>query len=417
MSHVQDLLGHLTAACDLARGLERDITVTTPDALRVALATAPAGAVVRLAANIDAPLTLVPRSGSIILDGHGFTVPSLKTAGPVAGVAVRNLVVPQVSIGDALATSIGVQPRDVTLENLTVIGNPQGQKRGVALHGINLSLVNSRVRDMKLVGQDSQALWINNGPGPYTVANCVLEGAGENVLVGGDTIRYAHDVASDILFENCHLVKPLTWKGAGWQVKNSFELKQGRRVTIRGCTIENCWAQAQTGYAVLFTDKDQYGASPWAQITDVLMEDCELLNVSSGFKIAWNADGYLHPASGTQRITLRRVTVHADKLANGGDGRFAAIGLPIPQLTMEDCVGHTNGGSAVYFYQGQQTDGIFRRNRWVQNTYGFYAAGVGTGTKALAPAAVWEQNTIVGGRAADYPAGTLFADAAADAAA
>ena len=42
-------------------------------------------------------------------------------------------------------------------------------------------------------------------------------------------------------------------------MKNSFELKNARRVLVEGNVFEHVWAAAQTGFAVLFTTRNQGG--------------------------------------------------------------------------------------------------------------------------------------------------------------
>jgi hypothetical protein len=57
--------------------------------------------------------------------------------------------------------------------------------------------------------------------------------------------------------------------GVTWSVKNLLELKNARRVTIRGNVLENNWVSAQAGFAILFTVRNEDGAAPWAVIEDV----------------------------------------------------------------------------------------------------------------------------------------------------
>lgn len=407
---VHDIIGHLDAAKVLAETLlettpEAAYEAWTSDELTHLAATAPADSIVRLMTTVDGPLTLVPRSGRVILDGQGYGITKLTTSGPASHYMVQNFDCPSIILGLGDETDPNEQPDDITLDGLTVIGDPAGQKRGITLHTRQSAVLRTVVRGMRLVDQDSQAIWINNGPGPYTIADCILEGAGENLLTGGDRIPCGV-CPSDILIERVRLEKPREWQSENWQIKNSLELKVGKRVTIRQVTIDNCWAEAQTGYAVLLTQKDQYGDCPFVCVEDVLIEDMVMANVSSGFSI--DSTGSTHPTEGMCNITLRRVHVTTDKALNGGDGRFAKVGSPVPGLTMEDCTGLNTGSSAVYFYNNDKTDGVYRRNWWRQNSYGFYLAGSGVGNKALAETAIFEANTIVGGKASDYPAGTLF---------
>ena len=54
-----------------------------------------------------------------------------------------------------------------------------------------------------------------------------------------------------------------------WQVKNLLELKNARGVTIEYNVFENNWVDAQKGYAILFTPRNQDGDCPWCVVEDV----------------------------------------------------------------------------------------------------------------------------------------------------
>ena len=68
-------------------------------------------------------------------------------------------------------------------------------------------------------------------------------------------------------------------------VKNLLELKSARRVTIEGNIFENCWGQAQAGYAIVFTVRAQGGAMPWAVVEDVDFVRNIVRNSSGGVNI------------------------------------------------------------------------------------------------------------------------------------
>lgn len=91
---------------------------------------------------------------------------------------------------DATQTQRTQQPKDVTLDQVLIDGAAAGgAKRGVSAHGINITIRRSSIWNFKRVGQDTQAIWINNGEGPYLIEDNYLEAAGENLMSGGDTPR------------------------------------------------------------------------------------------------------------------------------------------------------------------------------------------------------------------------------------
>lgn len=57
--------------------------------------------------------------------------------------------------------------------------------RGFFLTGSNIAVVNSYVADIYSTGQDTQAILIAYGPGPYLIQNNFLEAGAENILAGG----------------------------------------------------------------------------------------------------------------------------------------------------------------------------------------------------------------------------------------
>ena len=115
--------------------------------------------------------------------------------------------------GDSTQTQLTQVPYALVLDRVYVHGDPVlGQKRGVALHSSDTSILNSYVSDCKAVGQDSQALSGFNGPGNYLIENNYFEGATENVLFGGADPMIQNLVTSNITFRRNYLRKPLAWR-------------------------------------------------------------------------------------------------------------------------------------------------------------------------------------------------------------
>jgi hypothetical protein len=90
----------------------------------------------------------------------------------------------------------------------------KGQKRGMALQGKRLSVLNSYISDIKAIGADSQAINSYNGAGPFTIVNNYIEAASENVMFGGADPAVTNLVPSDIVLRWNHLFKPLSWRNA-----------------------------------------------------------------------------------------------------------------------------------------------------------------------------------------------------------
>ena len=86
-------------------------------------------------------------------------------------------------------------------------------------------------------------------------------------------------------------------------MKNIFELKNARRVLIEGNLFEYNWAQAQTGFAILFTVRNQNGSAPWTVVEDVTFRNNIVRHSASGVSILGRDDNY--PSGQTKRILIQ----------------------------------------------------------------------------------------------------------------
>ena len=119
----------------------------------------------------------------------------------------------QIGDGSSAQNSQDKVPHHIVLNHLYVHGDPIfGQKRCIALNAANTTISDSYVAECKAVGQDSQAIGGWNGPGPYTVENNYLEGAGENFLLGGADPAIANLVADGVTFRRNYVARPMAWR-------------------------------------------------------------------------------------------------------------------------------------------------------------------------------------------------------------
>lgn len=210
-----------------------------------------------------------------------------------------------INVGANGITTIDELPRDVTLVRVTAEGGPHGGHRGFGLHGIDIKLLDCRATGFWENGRDSQAIWINNGPGPYLIDGGYFEASGENIMVGGALfgIRDPAVIPSDITIRNAHLKKPLEWKGGEGRpkrgtVKNLFELKVGQRVLVENCLLENNWKDGQAGSAILIKADNQEGVTPWVVTRDVTFRRNVVRNSPDSYVV--NIRG-IHPGTQTRR--------------------------------------------------------------------------------------------------------------------
>jgi hypothetical protein len=220
--------------------------------------------------------------------------PVIATQGPANGWSLIGLELAGdgggdlVTLGDGSATQITLTaiPQDLHIDRCYLHGSvANGRKRGIALNSGATVIENSYLSDFKLVGQDAQAIAGWNGPGPYTIFNNYIEGAGENLIFGGADPTILNLVPSDIMINGNTFMKPLTWRGQSWQVKNLLELKNAQRVTITGNTFANVWSDAQVGFAVQFTVRNQDGTCRWCVIKDLIFSHNIITHAAGGINI------------------------------------------------------------------------------------------------------------------------------------
>jgi hypothetical protein len=300
-------------------------------------------------------------------------------------------------------------------DRIYVHGDPTaGQKRGIALNSGLTQIINSYISDIKAVGQDSQAIAGWNGTGPYVIENNYLEAAGENLLFGGADPHVADLVPSDIVVRNNVMSKPLEWRDSKWQVKNAFELKNARRVLVEGNVFEHVWAAAQTGFAVLFTVRNQDGRAPWSVIEDVTFHYNVIRRAAGAINITGYDDN--HPSRQTRRIRIAHNLMYDIGTGWGGRGHLLMIGHSPSDVVFEhNTASHT--GNVIQAH-GRRDGGpapsehfVFRDNVLKHNRYGVIGDSLGTGNATLAayfPGAIFERNVLAGGRASQYPAGNMF---------
>src|SRR2546428_3226993 len=97
---------------------------------------------------------------------HGYRFLGLELS-PAPSTFLYNVVV----LGDGTET-LDQQPRDIAFERCYIHGDPvAGSRRGIAMNGRNISVVDSWVSGFKEVGADSQALAGWAGAGPFTIVN------------------------------------------------------------------------------------------------------------------------------------------------------------------------------------------------------------------------------------------------------
>jgi hypothetical protein len=301
-------------------------------------------------------------------------------------------------------------PHDFIVDRVYIHGDPvYGQKRGLALNSASTSVVNSYISEIKAIGQDSQALGGWNGPGPFTIVNNYLEAAGENVMFGGADPSIIDLVPSDIVFARNHLSKPLAWRGTSWTVKNLFELKNARRVVIDGNVMEYNWLAGQSGYAVVFTPRNQGGTAPWSVVEQVRFTNNVVRHVAAGINILGQDNN--HPSQLTNDIVIRNnLFEDISYRTYGGHGHLMLINGGA-NITVDHNTVFQDGATSLYAGGAQATGFVFTNNIIPDYAYAIMGDGTSPGNGAIAyyfPGGVFRRNIIAGAAAWRYPVDNYY---------
>jgi hypothetical protein len=332
-------------------------------------------------------------------------------AKPVAGNYVSSLI--QIGNGDASPATL---PNNIVFDRCYIHGDATvGTRRGVAMDGAYIAVIDSYVSDFKEVGSDTQAVWAYNTSGPLKIVNNFLEAAGENVMFGGADSKAASLVPADIEIRNNYFFKPLSWVGSSWQVKNLLEFKVGKRVLVTGNRFENVWPAAQAGWAMTVSPRNQDGGAPWSVTEDIAITANIWINLGQGLRVGGTDDNFT--SLRTTRVLLRDNLIQVTGVGNADGRLFSVLGGPT-DLTIDHNTAFTQGANSVSMFAENTppADRFTFTNNIVSNgLYGFKGTGSGDGLSTLNmhfTNYAFSKNAVIGGTVANYPAGNYFPAAA-----
>jgi hypothetical protein len=315
------------------------------------------------------------------------------------------------------STSAAELPSDLIVDRCYIHGSANANvRRGIALNSARSAVVDSTIDEIHERGADAQAIGGWTGPGPYLIENNFLAAATENIMFGGSRPGIANLVPEDIVIRNNHLFKPLRWKagdpsfdGNDWSIKNSFELKNARRVLVEGNVFENNWADSQVGFAILFTVRGEDGQAPWSAVQDVTFQYNIVRNSDHGLNMSAYDDG------GASQQTSRILV--ANNFWDQVGGRLMQI-LNSPEggtngVTIQHNTSNRAGNQFLNLGDTRDqpsTNLVVRDNLGPAGQYGVFGSGVGSGTAALNAYAEWtfEGNVLAGANAATYPPDNFY---------
>ena len=213
-----------------------------------------------------------------------------------------------------------------------------------------------------------------------------------------------------------------TSEGTVWSVKNLFELKNARNVTVEDNVFEHHWKEAQAGYAIVLTPRNSNGACTWCVVGNVRFEHNIVRRVAAGVNLL-GYDIPKRPTAQTYDISLRNNLFYEMGPAYGGNGWFLLIGDE-PRDVVFDHNTIAHDGSALVFAYGGTADAPrriagfrFTNNAAPHGSYGingqFFPYGNGI-LQNYFPSGLVLANYVAGGPASRYPAGTMVTGAFAD---
>jgi Carbohydrate binding module (family 6) len=313
--------------------------------------------------------------------------------------------------GSSAQNSLSMVPKNLIVDRVYIHGDvTYGQKRAIGLNSGTTAIINSYITEIKADGQDSQAIAGWNGTGPYTISNNYLEAAGENILIGGADPGIPNLIPSDITISQNYLTKQLAWRTQlQWNVKNLLELKNAQRVVIDGNLLEYSWQAAQSGYAVVFTPRNQDGTAPWSVVQQVQFTNNIVRHVAAGVNILGLDDE--HPSQLTNNIVVRN-NLFDDISARtyGGDGRFVLINGGA-NITFDHNTVMQDGWTALYADGVPTTGFVFTNNIIPDYSWAIMGGDASPGNGTIAayfPGSIFSKGVFAGAPASSYPAGNYY---------
>jgi hypothetical protein len=316
------------------------------------------------------------------------------------------------ALGSSSQSALSSVPHDIVVDRCYIHGDATvGVRRCVALNSASTIVSNSYISDCKSANDDAQAIAGWNGPGPFGILNNYLEGSGENVLFGGADPAISNLVPADITIRGNLIAKPVSWRAEPWQVKNLLELKNARRVAIQSNTIENNWEAAQSGFAVLFTVRNQDGHCPWCQVEQVDFTGNTLRHVAAGIEILGVDDSA--PSRQTRTITIRENFLSDIDPGTWGGSGYALLLLGGPRdIVIDHNTIIQDNASGILQVEGPPILGFVMTNNVArQGQYGVIGTDHAPGNDTISaffPAAQVTHNVIAGADSQQYPSGNFF---------
>ncbi len=271
------------------------------------------------------------------------------------------------------ATAVSQLPSNIIFDRVYAHGNDQYCVRGFLADAVGFALINSYVSGFTHTGYDTQAVMAFNSPGPYLISNNYLEATGENIMFGGGnscngttcTPRIPGMIQSDGTITRNYFNKLYTsWNGQPvggpyYDVKNSFEIKNGQRMLLDSNVFSYVWGQGQSGEFILLTPRTGclYPPSatncpdPQATASDITITNNLFQHGGQVFNGA-GVDSYGVPyvTTASQRVLFQNnLAIDISAASYAGNGYFGSFQETINwTLNHNTSINSSNYGQALY---------------------------------------------------------------------
>lgn len=252
-----------------------------------------------------------------------------------------------IDFGDPNPTTLVGLAEDLLIDRCYIHGaDAGGQRRGVALNAGNSTVRDSHISGFRDHNGDSQAVQMSNGPGPYWLWNNYLEAASEPILIGGSDpliVGLVPGQAGGITIQKNTVAKSDEWKpGTGWNLKNLIELKNAKNVLIEGNVFAHSRRDAQSGWGLLYTVRNQDGKCTWCTIKDVETR-YNIISDTDGAGIAVDGSDY---RPGFPSVPGSNLYTHDNLLIDTGDAFWFDRPF-VPSMVSHNSVAGKNGRPAA----------------------------------------------------------------------
>ena len=338
-------------------------------------------------------------------------------------VGIRVLLAPNapdnygiVRLGTGTETAASQFVRNIILDRVYVSAGTNGStSRCVSFNGNALAVVNSWLADCHAQGRDTQGICGWTGAGPFLIENNHIEGAGQGVMFGGADPNIVNLTPSDITIRGNDIFKPLSWARGRWTVKAAFELKNAKRVLFEGNVIENHWADAQVGYAILIKGQNQDGGANWSTSQDVTIRHNVIKNVTSGINLlSRDLSNGTNSNEPIKRVLFRNnlfLNVGVDPIS-GAKGTLMQLMSDHEDVSVIQNTFVGAGANLAISFDGPAAKRMtLFNNVFSQSAYGVKGSGFAEGTSTLknfAPVHVVEGNVFTARTASMYPTRNFF---------